>query len=75
MFLHANLPKERPFERPPDDPRAGSASSGPVQEQCPCHGPRFDEHGTPTKGPAKQGLALYDASLEGSVVRFWVKGE
>lgn len=43
--------------------------------RCPCHGSRFDDHGTPTKGPAKQGLALYDAQLEGTVVRFWVKGE
>lgn len=42
--------------------------------RCPCHGSRFDDRGTPTKGPAKQGLALYDSQLEGSVLRFWVKG-
>lgn len=40
---------------------------------CPCHGSRFDDRGTPTKGPAKQGLALYDSQLEGSIVRFWVR--
>jgi Rieske Fe-S protein len=43
--------------------------------RCPCHGSRFDDRGTPTKGPAKQGLGLYQSQLEGTVVRFWVKGE
>jgi Rieske Fe-S protein len=41
--------------------------------RCPCHGSRFDDRGTPTKGPAKQGLSLYQSQLEGSVLRFWVK--
>jgi Rieske Fe-S protein len=40
--------------------------------RCPCHGSRFDDRGTPTKGPAKQGLSLYRSELEVSVVRFWV---
>jgi Rieske Fe-S protein len=42
--------------------------------RCPCHGSRFDDRGTPTKGPAKQGLAVYRSELGGSVLRFWVTG-
>lgn len=43
--------------------------------RCPCHGSRFDDRGTPTKGPAKRGLSLYQSQLEASVLRFWVKQE
>lgn len=41
--------------------------------RCPCHGSTFDDRGTPTKGPAKQGLSLYPSEVEGTKVRFWVK--
>lgn len=40
--------------------------------RCPCHGSTFDDRGTPTKGPAKQGLAVFRSELEGNVLRFWV---
>ncbi len=40
---------------------------------CPCHGSRFDDRGTPTKGPAKQGLSVFPSELEGSTLRFWVR--
>jgi Rieske Fe-S protein len=40
--------------------------------RCPCHGSTFDDRGTPTKGPAKEGLAVFRSELEGTVLRFWV---
>lgn len=39
---------------------------------CPCHGSTFDDRGSVTHGPAKQGLSVHRSELDGSTLRFWV---
>ncbi len=43
--------------------------------RCPCHGARYDDHGKPQRGPAKQPLREYPNQLAGTTLQIAVRDE